>query len=89
MESLDHLAPLVRRGRHACLVVGNRRVKGVQLATDQIIAEMAVPLGFVPEPIVVRSIPNKTMPLRNSPSNVAGALEDTMHREYIVVLRRD
>jgi site-specific DNA-methyltransferase (cytosine-N4-specific) len=35
-----------------------------------------------------RSIPNKRMPLRNSPTNAAGVVDSTMMREYIVVMRR-
>jgi len=29
------------------------------------------------------------MPLRNSPSNVTGAVDQTMAKEYIVVMRRN
>ncbi|MBI1800147.1 MAG: hypothetical protein HYR71_00765 [Chloroflexi bacterium] len=35
-----------------------------------------------------RAIPNKRMPLRNSPTNAAGVLDATMTQEHIVVMRR-
>ncbi len=35
-----------------------------------------------------RSIPNKRMPLRNSPTNAIGAVDHTMTKEYIVVMQR-
>ncbi|MBI3968546.1 MAG: hypothetical protein HY329_23175 [Chloroflexi bacterium] len=87
-QCLERLTPLLRQGGHACFVVGNRRVKGVQLETDRITAELGAPLGLELEEVTVRSIPSKTMPLRNSPSNVPGQLQQTMQHEYVVALRR-
>jgi len=87
-RSLKTMGHYLKHNSHACIVIGNRRVKGMQLQTDVIICEIARDLGFNPEEIIVRNIPNKTMPLRNSPTNVKGLLEDTMHKEYIVILQK-
>jgi site-specific DNA-methyltransferase (cytosine-N4-specific) len=87
-KALANVARLLRPGGYACIVIGNRRVKRVQLPTDLIIAELGAALGLVPQEIFVRNIPSKTMPLKNSPTNVAGALEPTIHREYVVVLKK-
>ena len=37
---------------------------------------------------VVRNIPNKRMPSKNSPSNVVGALDRTMMNEFVVVMKK-
>jgi len=87
-HSLKNMADYLKVGGHACIVIGNRRVKGTQLSTDIITCEIARHFAFVPQRITIRSIPNKTMPLKNSPTNVRGVLEYTMHKEYIIILRK-
>ena len=44
--------------------------------------------GFEHVTTVVRSIPNKRMPSKTSPTNIAGKKVDTMNNEYIVVMRK-
>lgn len=76
-------------GGRACIVVGNRTVKGVRLETDVILSELFEhECGLVHEETIVRGIPNKLMPLRNSPSNVPGQVGETMANEYVLVLKR-
>lgn len=87
-KCLRHMADYLKVGGYACIVIGNRRVKGMQLPTDIIICELAQAFSLIPQQIVVRNIPSKTMPLRNSPTNVRGVLEETMHKEYIVILKK-
>jgi len=87
-KALHNIVDVVRPGGYLCIVIGNRRVRRVQLPTDLIIAEMGSSRGLAPEKIIVRNIPSKTMPLKNSPTNVAGDLEPTMHKEYIVVMKK-
>lgn len=77
-------------GARACIVVGNRTVKGVRLETDVILSELLEAwCGLQHVETIVRGIPNKVMPLRNSPTNVAGALGDTMTREHILIFERN
>jgi tRNA G10 N-methylase Trm11 len=87
-QSIKHVAAVVKPGGRVCYVVGNRRVKGVTLPTDSAIQDFFVPLGFITEKVFYRSIPNKRMPSRNSPSNISGQIDTTMHRESILILRR-
>ena len=68
-----------------CYVVGNRRVKGVELPTDEFVVDAFRQHGFVHKTTIVRNIPNKRMPKKNSPSNIAGKTSTTMHEENIVV----
>jgi site-specific DNA-methyltransferase (cytosine-N4-specific) len=87
-NSIKNVATVVRHGGYACYVVGNRKVKGVILPTDAAVRNFFEHSGFEYLDTFHRSIPNKRMPLQNSPTNTSGAVESTMTREYIVVMRR-
>ncbi|MBN2208402.1 MAG: DNA methyltransferase [Candidatus Coatesbacteria bacterium] len=82
------IAQKVRPGGHVCFIVGNRRVKGIELPTDKISADFFESCGFRHISTLVRAISNKRMPSQNSPSNVAGQKDLTMRHEYVVVLRK-
>lgn len=86
--SVHNVARLVCLGGHACYVVGNRKVKGVVLPTHAAIRAFFEEAGFTHVETFQRNIPNKRMPLRNSPTNVAGSADDTMTIEHIVVLNK-
>ncbi|PIR46465.1 MAG: hypothetical protein COV08_00040 [Candidatus Vogelbacteria bacterium CG10_big_fil_rev_8_21_14_0_10_49_38] len=88
-ECLKQAHRILKSGKYFCLVVGNRLVKQVRIPTDFIIAELAEKIGFTCEDIIVRNIPGKRMPIKNSPTNIVGALEETMNKESIVVLRKN
>ncbi|MFH1904254.1 MAG: transcriptional repressor LexA [bacterium] len=86
-ECLKKSYEILKRKKYFCLVIGNRLVKQVRIPTDFIIAELCEKIGFTCEDIFVRNIPGKRMPSKNSPTNIAGKLEETMTKESIVVLR--
>lgn len=88
-ECLKQAYRILKPKKHFCLVIGNRLVKQVRIPTDFIIAELGENLGFTCEDIFVRNIPGKRMPTKNSPTNVIGALEETMNKESIVILRKN
>jgi len=67
--------------------VGNRRVKGFEIPNDEITREFFERNGFIHLRTIIREIPNKRMPRRNSPTNVAGKTDLTMLYEYIVILK--
>jgi hypothetical protein len=73
---------------HICFVIGNRTVKSVKIPTDNILVEMFTHLDFKHKETIIRDIPNKTMPLRNSPTNIPDKFEKTMWNEYIVIVGR-
>lgn len=85
---LENISAVVRAGGYAVFVVANRRVRAISLPTDSTIVEIMGTLGFSHLNTFERSIVNKHMPSRNSPSNVPGQKEPTMLCEYIVVLRK-
>lgn len=88
-DCLKQAYKILKPKKYFCLVVGNRMVKQVRIPTDFIIAELGEKIGFTCENIVVRNIPGKRMPIKNSPTNIVGALEETMNKESIIILRKN
>lgn len=87
LKSISNVAKVIKKNGYACYVVGNRKVKGVVLPTNIVITDFFENQGFEHINTFVRSIPNKRMPSKNSPSNSAGVLDNTMTTEYIVIMR--
>ena len=72
-----------------CFVVGNRTVKGINIPTDKIMAELFHSHGEYEDIAThTRTIPNKRMPKENSPTNIKGEKVTTMNNEFIFVLRK-
>ena len=72
-----------------CFIVGNRMVKGVQIPMDKICAQIFESLGLKLIDIRVRTISNKRMPSKNSPTNKVGEKSSTMLNEYIVIMKNN
>ena len=87
--SMKNVAKSVRDGGVVCYVVGNRTVKGVQINLDYYTAEMFEKCVFKHVKTIVRSIPNKRMPSKTSPTNEPGKKVSTMTNEFIVILRKE
>lgn len=88
-HSINRVSMTLKKGGFACYVVGNRTVKGVNIPTDEITAQLFEDNNFRHIETIVRNIPNKRMPSRNSPSNVAGITAATMKNEFIVVCQKN
>lgn len=88
-KSINHVSTTLKRGAFACYVVGNRTVKGVNIPTDEITAQLFEENNFTHAETIVRNIPNKRMPSKNSPSNIVGETASTMKNEYIVVCQKN
>jgi hypothetical protein len=73
-KAFENISRKVKPCKHAVVVVGNRKVRGVELPTDKICVSFFRQLGFVHKSTLIREISNKRMP--------AG----TMKYEYVVVL---
>ena len=86
--SINSIVQVLSPRATICYVVGNRRVKEVMLPTDEFIVDAFRQHGFTHKTTIVRNIPNKRMPKKNSPSNVAGETSTTMHEENIVICQR-
>lgn len=88
-KALIEAYKILKPKKYFTLIVGNRTVKDITLKTDMIICELAEKIGFSIHSIFYRNIPNKRMPIKNSPSNEAGKTGYTMTRESIVTLRKN
>ena len=87
-RSINSVAKTLSQRSTICYVVGNRRVKDIQLPTDEFVVSAFDKHGFSHKETIVRNIPNKRMPVKNSPSNIPGQTSTTMQEEYIVVCQR-
>lgn len=87
-SSIKNVSKTVRVGGRVCYVVGDRRVKGVQIPLDYFTAEMFEQCGFKHINTIVREIPSKRMPSLTSPTNKIGKHVQTMSHEYIVILEK-
>jgi tRNA G10 N-methylase Trm11 len=87
-NSIKNISSRVRQGGRVCYVVGNRNVRGVQIPLDYFTVEMFEKYAFIHEQTIVRGIPNKRMPSKTSPTNIAGNKVATMSNEYIVILTK-
>ena len=86
--SIANVARTIESGGFACYVVGNRTVKGCKVPTAESTAAFFEENGFTTIKICTRNIPNKRMPMMNSPSNVSGERGKTMTAEKIVICRK-
>jgi len=89
INSIKNTAATIKPGGYACYVVGNRKVKGETLPTDEITKTFFEQQNFHHIETIIRNIPNKRMPSKNSPSNVSGITDTTMNNEYIVVMQKN
>lgn len=85
---IKELDRVMRDTSRICFVIGNRTVKSITIPTDEILLEMFKHFKFKHRETIIRDIPNKTMPLKNSPTNESGKVEKTMWNEYIVIVDR-
>jgi len=88
-RSISNVSKVIKKGGFACYVVGNRTVKGVNIPTDEITYKLFQGNGFTHVETIIRNIPNKRMPLKNSPTNIPGKTASTMKNEYIVICKKD
>ena len=87
-KAIQQAYKILKPKKYFCLIVGNRTVKELVLKTDEIICELGEKIGFVSQGILYRNIPNKRMPLKNSPTNEPGKTGFTMQKESIVLLKK-
>ena len=88
-KSIEEISKTVKRGGYIVYVVGNRRVRNVELPLDVITYKMFEKLGFTHIITHVRDIINKRMPSKASPLNAVGGQIPTMTQEYIVIMKKD
>jgi predicted RNA methylase len=87
-KSIKKVGACANENAKVIYIVGNRCVKNIVLPTDQFVAKHFEQNGFKHLITYKRNISNKTMPIKNSPSNKKGKNNNTMLHEYIVICQR-
>ena len=87
-KSINNVSSVTKNGAYICYVVGNRTVKDIKIPTDEITKDFFESNGFKHKKTIIRNIPNKRMPSKNSPSNQVGQTSSTMKNEYIVICQK-
>lgn len=87
-KSIEAVDKTMKKGGYVVYVVGNRRVRNIELPLDVITYKMFEKLGYEHIVTHVRDILNKRMPSKASPQNEKGEQIPTMTNEYIVVMRK-
>ncbi|MGQ9819793.1 MAG: hypothetical protein ACUVQ1_07715 [Candidatus Kapaibacteriales bacterium] len=85
-SSIQIISRKVKRNGFVCFVVGNRRIRGIELSADKISVDFFEHQGFEHKKTMIRAISNKRMPIENAPSNVKGEKDFTMR--YILILKK-
>lgn len=87
-NSIKNINSIINKGAYICYVLGNRTVKGIQIPLDKITVECFEMFGYKHINTIIRKIPNKRMPSKNSPSNEKGVIGNTMTNEFIVIMKK-
>jgi len=85
---------VLRRGRRACIVIGDTELRGVPIPNAEVAIEQMYEIGFLLEKTIERPVPGRVLaPYRDkndgrftSPSNPAA--KKVYSHEYILVLRK-
>ncbi|MEM3484126.1 MAG: DNA methyltransferase [Candidatus Bathyarchaeia archaeon] len=85
---LERLERVMRKGAHACFVLGNRTVKSIKIPSDEILIEIGKEYGLKHVTTIYRRIPSKRIPWMSSPTNVKGEKVGTISKESIVILKK-
>jgi len=88
-KAFERIFHAMNNGAHFCIVIGNRTVSRVRVPTDQILVEIGNTCDFKHLTTFYRRIPTKRMPWENAPENITGEKGETIHRESIIILRKD
>ena len=87
-NSIKQVSQSIKPKGFAVYIVGNRKVKNIDLPTDQFIAEQFEKNHFQHIFTYARLISSKVMPSQNSPTNIAGKKMHTIHKEYIIICQK-
>lgn len=87
-ESIKNVSYSLKKGGKVIYIVGNRRVKNIELPTDQFVAEKFEENGLKHLLTYKRAINSKSMPSKNSPTNKKGETKNTILYEYIIVCEK-
>jgi DNA modification methylase len=89
-KCVEEFDRVMKTGSKLCFVVGNRTVKGFKIPTDRILIDLFKQKDnqYRHLETIIRRIPSKRLPKKNSPTNIKGEVGSMMNDEYIVILEK-
>ncbi|WP_028856972.1 DNA methyltransferase [Psychrilyobacter atlanticus] len=87
-KSISNVAKVIKPGGIVAYVVGNRTIKGQLLKTDEVTKHFFEKNGFEHLETIIRNISRKRLPGKVAPTGKKGNKVKTMHKEYIVVMKK-
>jgi DNA modification methylase len=87
-QSIRNVSRIIKSNGYSCYIVANRTVNSVVLPTSEAVKDFFEYYGFEHVKTYIRDIPNKRMPLKNSPTNIPGETMNTMLNEHIIVMKK-
>jgi len=87
-NSIKNVSKITKKNGYAVYIVADRTVSDVILPTSEAVKHFFTNEGFRSIDTYVRNIPNKRMPILNSPTNVIGDKRKTMNKEFIIIMKK-
>lgn len=93
-EVFEEMGRYLAPGARACIVIGNTKLRGVDILNAEVFLEQFVDLGFELDDVIKREIPSKNLPSTRDPrtgrfTGVTDSLKVLVYpTEYILVLKK-
>lgn len=93
-EVANEMARILVPDGHACIVIGNTKIKDVQIKSAEVFCELLENAGLIKKEVIKRSIPHKLMPTLRDSKNGKFTKQDNPNckkvypNEYIIIMKK-
>jgi len=93
-QVFEEMKRMLKKGRRACVVIGNTSLKGVEILNAEVFVEQFQNLGFKVDNIIKREIPSKNLPsMRDKKTGRFARITDknktyAYPTEYILIMKK-
>lgn len=93
-EVANEMARILVPNGHACIVIGNTKIKDVQIKSAEVFCELLENAGLTKEEVIKRSIPHKLMPTLRDSKNGKFTKQDNPNckkvypNEYVIIMKK-
>lgn len=93
-EVAKEMARILVPNGHACIVIGNTKIKDVQIKSAEVFCELLENAGLTKEEVIKRSIPHKLMPTLRDSRNGKFTKQDNPNckkvypNEYVIIMKK-
>ena len=90
----NEMARILVPNGHACIVIGNTKIKNVQIKSAEVFCELLENSGLSQEKVIKRSIPHKLMPTLRDSLNGRFTKQDNPNckkvypNEYVIIMKK-